>query len=151
MNSQAIKMAGNLSSVSAYSYYSDGHVNHRMPSFTYCNCKTWWLVSTIDCIAFLVSHNLILYNSIFVLLKVSISVITYVRKQWIIISYQVLYNRLTNDFLLPFPMLAEKVQGQPQERALKKNRRFRERATRTNAMSLSGWLLRPASISCLLR
>lgn len=63
-------------------------------------------------------------------------------------SYQ-----LTSDFLLPFPLLAEKVQGQqlPQERALKKNRRFRERATRTNAMSLSGWLLRPASTSCLLR
>ncbi|AQK74948.1 Exocyst complex component SEC6 [Zea mays] len=62
-------------------------------------------------------------------------------------SYQV-----TSDFLLAFPLLAEKVQGQqlPQERALKKNRRFRERATRTNAMSLSGWLLRPASTSCLL-
>lgn len=48
-------------------------------------------------------------------------------------------------------MLAEKVQELPQETALKKNQRFRERATRTNAMSVLGWLLKPASTSCLLR
>uniref|UniRef100_A0A0A9GLJ5 Uncharacterized protein n=1 Tax=Arundo donax TaxID=35708 RepID=A0A0A9GLJ5_ARUDO len=34
--------------------------------------------------------------------------------------------------------------------ALKINQRPRERATRTNAMSVSGWLLRPASTNCLL-
>ena len=53
----------------------------------------------------------------------------------------------------PSSMLAEKVQGQqlPQERVLKKNQRFRERATRTNAMRVLGWLLNPASTSCLRR
>lgn len=67
------------------------------------------------------------------------------------INYQVISSLLADYFELPSLMLAEKVQQLPQERVLKKRRRFRGRATRTNAMSVLGWLLKPALTSCLLR